>query len=286
MPPMSVLTSRNMHTIRLPHPSNPFMPARVPRHWPQASGSVALAVQQAGYSFSKTWISPNISGNKQQERANASRMERHLDGRKEKQAHREYNKQNVDEPSGSNTVLQGARSMNLPSLCTLVRGTLCLPTAIWFLETSLGCGVRAEHHTPTMYRVPPVHLTDQEQRELDTRRMQQSQMTQNWTLYIVSFKCSRVDVFYLLDNTGLTIRDGDMVKFEAIYPASLTVLRNIAPYQSNLARATSTKMQDMFQRMCSAEFICKTESAGVLISEYLDAINSVLANYYQGEPPQ
>lgn len=78
-----------------------------------------------------------------------------------------------------------------------------------------------------MYRVSPVHLTDQEQRELDTRRMQQTQMTQNvsWgpggsnrprkQLYIVSFKCSRVDVFYLLDNTGLTIKDGDMVIVEA-----------------------------------------------------------------------
>ncbi|EME46090.1 hypothetical protein DOTSEDRAFT_70175 [Dothistroma septosporum NZE10] len=86
----------------------------------------------------------------------------------------------------------------------------------------------AETHIPTMYRVPAVHLTDQEQREIEARRnQQQQQITQNvsWgpggnnrprkQLYIVSFKCSRVDVFYLLDNTGLTVREGDMVIVEA-----------------------------------------------------------------------
>ena len=34
-------------------------------------------------------------------------------------------------------------------------------------------------------------------------------------LFIVSFKCSRVEVFYLLDNTGLEIREGDIVIVEA-----------------------------------------------------------------------
>lgn len=76
---------------------------------------MSVPVQQASHSFSKTWISPNISGNKQQERAKASRIrfckkseawtkdmnreqhrvdfERECEDRKEKQAHREYNKQ-------------------------------------------------------------------------------------------------------------------------------------------------------------------------------------------------
>lgn len=34
-------------------------------------------------------------------------------------------------------------------------------------------------------------------------------------LYVVSFKCSRVDVFYLLENTGLQVREGDIVIVEA-----------------------------------------------------------------------
>lgn len=34
-------------------------------------------------------------------------------------------------------------------------------------------------------------------------------------LYIVTFKCSRADVFYLMENTGLTLRLGDLVIVEA-----------------------------------------------------------------------
>jgi hypothetical protein len=34
-------------------------------------------------------------------------------------------------------------------------------------------------------------------------------------LFMVSFKCSRVDCFYLLDNTGLNITEGDIVIVEA-----------------------------------------------------------------------
>lgn len=34
-------------------------------------------------------------------------------------------------------------------------------------------------------------------------------------LYIVSFKCSRAGVFYLLDNTGLAVEEGNMVIVEA-----------------------------------------------------------------------
>ncbi|KAF2169298.1 hypothetical protein M409DRAFT_65010 [Zasmidium cellare ATCC 36951] len=80
---------------------------------------------------------------------------------------------------------------------------------------------------PLMYRVPHVQLTDNEQSEIDARRggAQAAVANVQWgpggtgrprkQLYVVSFKCSRVDVFYLLDNTGLHIREGDMVIVEA-----------------------------------------------------------------------
>lgn len=83
------------------------------------------------------------------------------------------------------------------------------------------------YNIPAMYRAPTVHLQEHELRELERRGgMQQS--TNSWghgglggpknprkQLYIVSFKCSRVDVFYLLDNTGLIVREGDLVIVEA-----------------------------------------------------------------------
>ncbi|GIZ42965.1 hypothetical protein CKM354_000621200 [Cercospora kikuchii] len=77
---------------------------------------------------------------------------------------------------------------------------------------------------PAMYRVPHVSLTQTERRDIEMRREQQPNSAPQWgpsagrprkQLYIVSFKCSRVDVFYLLDNTGLTVREGDLVIVEA-----------------------------------------------------------------------
>jgi cell fate regulator YaaT (PSP1 superfamily) len=82
------------------------------------------------------------------------------------------------------------------------------------------------HDIPMMYRVPLVELQEHERREIEARRDQQHPTAppMNWTqgagrprkqLYLVSFKCSRVDVFYLLDNTGLHVREGDLVIVEA-----------------------------------------------------------------------
>lgn len=83
-----------------------------------------------------------------------------------------------------------------------------------------------------MYRAPNIQLAEDERRELEMRRANDHRQGYNmdnphWAqhghnggrprrqLYIVSFKCSRVDVFYLLDNTGLEINVGDLVIVEA-----------------------------------------------------------------------
>jgi len=76
------------------------------------------------------------------------------------------------------------------------------------------------HHIPPMYIAPTVELLPHERSEIEARREQMASMhfggnRPRKQLYIVSFKCSRVDVFYLLDNTGLHIREGDMVIVEA-----------------------------------------------------------------------
>ncbi|KAK5175636.1 uncharacterized protein LTR77_000775 [Saxophila tyrrhenica] len=79
---------------------------------------------------------------------------------------------------------------------------------------------------PPMYKVPYVKLDDNERNEQDRRagrvgndtlaRHQRSQnYSGNRSLYIVSFKCSRVEVFYLLENTGLNVKEGDIVIVEA-----------------------------------------------------------------------
>lgn len=77
---------------------------------------------------------------------------------------------------------------------------------------------------PPMYRVPHVELNQHERNEIEARREQANMQQTPWgaggarprkQLYLVGFKCSRVDVFYLLDNTGLVVNVGDMVIVEA-----------------------------------------------------------------------
>ena len=55
-------------------------------------------------------------------------------------------------------------------------------------------------------------------------------------LYVVSFKCSRVDVFYLLDNTGLFIKEGDIVIVEADRGQDLGTVQhaNVTPDDARL----------------------------------------------------
>lgn len=55
-------------------------------------------------------------------------------------------------------------------------------------------------------------------------------------LFVVSFKCSRVDVFYLLDNTGLFIKEGDIVIVEADRGQDLGTVQhaNVTPDDARL----------------------------------------------------
>ena len=72
-----------------------------------------------------------------------------------------------------------------------------------------------------MYKVPHISIAEHERGEPDLRG---APGMASWgsaphrarrLLFVVSFKCSRADVFYLLDNTGLSITEGDMVIVEA-----------------------------------------------------------------------
>ena len=78
---------------------------------------------------------------------------------------------------------------------------------------------------PQSYRLHPITLSAQERSEQGARgpAFMGAPPNQQFTLphrarkqlFIVSFKCSRVDVFYLYDNTGLAIKEGDIVIVEA-----------------------------------------------------------------------
>ncbi|RMX77771.1 hypothetical protein D0869_09616 [Hortaea werneckii] len=72
-------------------------------------------------------------------------------------------------------------------------------------------------------------------------------------LYVVSFKCSRVDIFYLLDNTGLEIQEGDIVIVEADRGQDLGTVQhaNVTPDQARLYKRKYAEEQYKWLMMFS-----------------------------------
>ncbi|KAK3069263.1 hypothetical protein LTR53_012535 [Teratosphaeriaceae sp. CCFEE 6253] len=99
---------------------------------------------------------------------------------------------------------------------------------------------------PDMYKVPFVEIKMDELTADDLRRARQqgasaygfagSMSRPKKLLYVVSFKCSRVLVFYLLEGTGLEIREGDIVIVEADRGQDLGTVQHadVTPDQARL----------------------------------------------------
>ena len=106
-----------------------------------------------------------------------------------------------------------------------------------------------EDHTmdiPNMYRPPFIQLSEAERSEQDKRGQLTMTNYGPWVggptrhprkqLYIVSFKCSRAACFYLLENTGLFIKAGDIVIVEADRGQDLGTVQhaNVTPDDARL----------------------------------------------------
>jgi hypothetical protein len=72
-------------------------------------------------------------------------------------------------------------------------------------------------------------------------------------------------------------------RLEAVYPALLSIINNIAPYQLDLARATSSKIMDLFTLLSSPTFLLANESNHSLVMRLIDAINGILDNHVKGK---
>ncbi|TKA76213.1 hypothetical protein B0A55_06594 [Friedmanniomyces simplex] len=102
-----------------------------------------------------------------------------------------------------------------------------------------------DFNIPAMYKVPFVEIKQEELTSDDLRRVRQQGPQYGTTLsnsrprkllFVVSFKCSRVLVFYLLEGTGLQIREGDIVIVEADRGQDLGTVQhaNVTPDQARL----------------------------------------------------
>ncbi|WPH00426.1 Hypothetical protein R9X50_00325400 [Acrodontium crateriforme] len=119
---------------------------------------------------------------------------------------------------------------------------------------------------PATYKVPYVDIAeserpaDEKNREIDNRRdsigmrlYPSGAVRPRKVLIIVSFKCSRVDVFYLLENTGLVLKCGDIVIVEADRGQDLGTVQhvNVTPDQARIYKRKYAEEQYKWLMMFS-----------------------------------
>jgi hypothetical protein len=73
-------------------------------------------------------------------------------------------------------------------------------------------------------------------------------------------------------------------KHEAIYPALLAIINNIAPYLESIGRATSSKLLNLFASMSSPSFLLANETNHSLLQSLLEALNAMLEHQFQKNP--
>jgi hypothetical protein len=74
-------------------------------------------------------------------------------------------------------------------------------------------------------------------------------------------------------------------RLNAIYPALLAVINNIAPYLENLTATTCSKLLQLFASMSSPSFLLSNDSNHSLLKSLLESMNSIIEHQYQSELP-
>jgi hypothetical protein len=74
-------------------------------------------------------------------------------------------------------------------------------------------------------------------------------------------------------------------RLEAIYPALLAIINNIAPHLENIARATSSKIMQLFANMSSPAFLLANETNHDLLCALLEAVNAIIEHQYSSKFP-
>ena len=69
---------------------------------------------------------------------------------------------------------------------------------------------------------------------------------------------------------------------EALHPALLAIVNNIAPYVQGLQRATSSMLLNMFVSMSKPSFLLANETNHVQLFSLLDAMNAILEHQREG----
>ncbi|KAK5162947.1 hypothetical protein LTR04_002874 [Oleoguttula sp. CCFEE 6159] len=105
----------------------------------------------------------------------------------------------------------------------------------------------------------------------------ESQETLPASIRIPNFHGTYADFLITSVLTLITASNG---KLDAIYPALLAIINNIAPYIQNLERATSNKLLDLFKSLSSPRFLLANETNHTLLLSLLEAMNAIIEHQY------
>jgi hypothetical protein len=70
-------------------------------------------------------------------------------------------------------------------------------------------------------------------------------------------------------------------RLDAVYPALLAILNNIAAHVQNIGRATSSKLLQLFASMSSPSFLFANENNHTLLQSLLEVLNAMVEHQYQ-----
>ncbi|KAJ4293410.1 hypothetical protein N0V90_008693 [Kalmusia sp. IMI 367209] len=101
------------------------------------------------------------------------------------------------------------------------------------------------------------------------------------SIRITNFHGTYADYLITSIYTLLTSSKG---KLDAIYPALLAIIQNIAPHIQNLGRAPSSKLLQLFASMSSPSFLFANENNHTLLQSLLEALNAIIEHQYQHNP--
>ncbi|KAL4883047.1 high-temperature-induced dauer-formation protein-domain-containing protein [Aspergillus karnatakaensis] len=109
----------------------------------------------------------------------------------------------------------------------------------------------------------------------------EAQETLPQTVRIPGFKGSYADFLLISIHTLITTSKG---KLNAVYPALLAVINNIAPYLEHSVPETASKILQLFSSMAAPSFLLANETNHALLSSILESINAILENQFTKNP--
>lgn len=72
-------------------------------------------------------------------------------------------------------------------------------------------------------------------------------------------------------------------KLNAVYPALLAIINNVAPYLEHLSPATCSRLLQLFSSMSAPSFLLANETNHALLASVLESINSILEHQFNSK---